>query len=308
MTDPSPTRRHFRPTPVWLIYGLLVVEGLLWLSERFQWFAFNHHKGWTVLIGVAVVGVAMILMLGWLIVSLIFRWRFQFSIRSLLVLVVAVAIPSSWLTVEIKAARKQRETIAMLRAAGLKVYYDCELDEDGYRDPRRQLSWPAWWREFMGVDMLATAARVETQPIMIGNFGGFSTFCRQEVGDDQLALLSQLVHLRHLDLSGVPIMTSRLTCLEGLTELESLRLNQHEINDEGLASLAELPNLKKLSIGEGRVTGVALPHLARFKHLEEIQIFAVSLDSPAISDRTLDDLRSALPGCNVSFHMAFREH
>ena len=35
MTAPTPTRRPFRPTPAWLIYGLLVVEGLLWLSERY---------------------------------------------------------------------------------------------------------------------------------------------------------------------------------------------------------------------------------------------------------------------------------
>ena len=31
------------------------MECLLWLSERFQWFPFNAHKGWTVLIAVAVV-------------------------------------------------------------------------------------------------------------------------------------------------------------------------------------------------------------------------------------------------------------
>ena len=29
--------------------GLLLVVCLLWLSDRFQWFGFNHHKGWTVL-------------------------------------------------------------------------------------------------------------------------------------------------------------------------------------------------------------------------------------------------------------------
>lgn len=29
MTDPTSNRRSFRPTPAWLIYGLLVVEGLL---------------------------------------------------------------------------------------------------------------------------------------------------------------------------------------------------------------------------------------------------------------------------------------
>ncbi len=54
MTDPITTRRSFRPTLAWLIYGLLVVEGLLWLSEQYRWFWFNEKKNWTVLIGVAV--------------------------------------------------------------------------------------------------------------------------------------------------------------------------------------------------------------------------------------------------------------
>ena len=79
MTDPTSHRRHFYPTPTWLIYGLLVVEGLLWLSERYQWFGFNEKKGWTVLIGVAVVGGAMVVMLGWFLVALVCRWRFQFA-------------------------------------------------------------------------------------------------------------------------------------------------------------------------------------------------------------------------------------
>ena len=106
MTAPTPTRRPFRPTPAWLIYGLLVVEGLLWLSERFQWPTW--HKGYAVLTAVAVVGGAMILMLLWFIASLVFRWRFQFSIRSLLVLTVAVAAMCSWMAVEMKKARSSR--------------------------------------------------------------------------------------------------------------------------------------------------------------------------------------------------------
>jgi hypothetical protein len=40
MPDPTPTCR-FRPTPAWLIFGLLVVEGLLWLSARYRWFWFD---------------------------------------------------------------------------------------------------------------------------------------------------------------------------------------------------------------------------------------------------------------------------
>ncbi len=45
MTDPTPKSRRFRPTPAWLVYGLLAVEELLWLSERFQWFVFSQHNG-----------------------------------------------------------------------------------------------------------------------------------------------------------------------------------------------------------------------------------------------------------------------
>ena len=119
MTDPTPTRRHFRPTPSWLIFGLLVVEGLLWLSERYAWFWFNEKKGWTVLIALAVVSGAMLVMLGWFVAALVFRWRFQFSLRSLLALTVAVAVPSSWLAVKMQEAKRQREAAdAILKLGG----------------------------------------------------------------------------------------------------------------------------------------------------------------------------------------------
>ena len=59
--------------------GLLAVECLLWLSERFQWFTVNYYERWTALIAVASVGVAMLVMLLWFAASLLFHWRFQFS-------------------------------------------------------------------------------------------------------------------------------------------------------------------------------------------------------------------------------------
>ena len=68
MTDDLPKRRWFWPTPGWLVVGLLVVEGLLWLSERFQWPTW--HKGYAVLIAVAAVGATFVLMLLWLVASL----------------------------------------------------------------------------------------------------------------------------------------------------------------------------------------------------------------------------------------------
>ena len=69
--------RWFVPTPGRLLVLLLAVEGLLWLSERFRWFPFNQHKGWTVLIAVAAVGVFLLLMFLWFLAALIFAGGFS---------------------------------------------------------------------------------------------------------------------------------------------------------------------------------------------------------------------------------------
>ena len=74
----------YRLAPGHLVLLLLAVEGFLWLSEHFRWFAFNQHKGWTVLIAVAIVGAVILLMIIWFLLSLILRLRFQYRIRSLL--------------------------------------------------------------------------------------------------------------------------------------------------------------------------------------------------------------------------------
>jgi hypothetical protein len=127
ITDDLPKLRWYRLTPDRLVIGLLVVEGLLWLSARFQWFWFNEKKGWTVLIAVAVVGVAFLFMLLWFIVALVFHLRFQFSIRSLLALVVVVALPFSWLAVEMKAAKEGRAAVEAIHKFGGFVRYNNQL-------------------------------------------------------------------------------------------------------------------------------------------------------------------------------------
>ena len=154
MTDPKATRR-LAPTPTWLIYGLLVAEGLLWLSERFQWFSFNEKKGWTVLICVALVGVTMLVMLVWFVLAFVCRWRFQFSIRSLLVLVVAVALPCSWLTVELKKARERHAAVEKWEEAGCVTLY--KIKERG-AEPAA----PAWLRRLTGNEFFADA--IPTRP------------------------------------------------------------------------------------------------------------------------------------------------
>ena len=59
--------RWLHLTPGRFVIGLLAVEVLLWLSERFQWLR------WTMMITVAAVGMAMLLILVWCAVAEIRR-------------------------------------------------------------------------------------------------------------------------------------------------------------------------------------------------------------------------------------------
>ena len=237
MTAPTPTRRLV-PTPAWLIFGLLVVEGLLWLSERYTWFAFNQHKGWTVLIAVAAVGVAFLLMLLWFIASLLFRWRFQFSIRSLLVLTVAVAIPCSWLGVEMKEAKRQREAVAAIERLGGSVEWSRPFG-------------PAWLRSSFGDGFYRHVISV--------------TVSGSQVTDASLECISDLPQLRSLYIcsqsfsfsgnsyrlreaeenSRTKVTNAGLKHLTGLSHLELLALIDTQVTDEGVKELQQaLPNCK----------------------------------------------------------------
>ena len=66
-------RRWYRVTPGRLLAILLAVEGFLWLSERFHWFAFGQQKGCAVLIAMGTVVVFMPVIFLWSCFTLVFR-------------------------------------------------------------------------------------------------------------------------------------------------------------------------------------------------------------------------------------------
>ena len=77
MTVRETNRRWYHLTPDRFIFGLIVVQAVLLLSQQFQWFSFNEKKGWTVLIGMAAVCLTVLVMFLWFTVSLLFRSRFH---------------------------------------------------------------------------------------------------------------------------------------------------------------------------------------------------------------------------------------
>ncbi len=266
MDAPEPKRRPFL-TPTWLIFGLLVVEGLLWLSERYTWLGFNEKKGWTVLIAVAVVGVVMLVMLLWFIASLLFRWRLQFSIRSMLVLTVAVAVPCSWLAVEMKKAREQHDAVEEIGDSAGWVGYDFEEDSaPTLAEPRG----PAWLRNLLGGDFFNN--------VVDAGLDGPDT-------DAQMKHLKGLPQLHKLDLGGPQITDAGLKHLAGLTHLQVLGLDHDtQISDAGWQCLGGLNQLQELRVGP-RLTDAGLKHLAG---LTQLQVLV--LDDTQISDVGLQRL------------------
>ena len=112
MNAPESKRRWYHPTPGWLVVASLTTTCalLLWqeyLSPLPYSRAFRDFLLFLVLLASSC---AMLLaLLLWFIAALLFRWRFQFTIRSPLLLVVAVAIPCSLVGERMREAKRQED-------------------------------------------------------------------------------------------------------------------------------------------------------------------------------------------------------
>jgi hypothetical protein len=226
-------RRWFYPQPAWLIVLSLATTGFLFLSERGKWFAFNQHKGWTVLIAVASAAVVLAVMLLWWLAALVFRWRFQFSIRSLLVLVLAIALPCSWLTVEIRKAREQRDVLLAVMQEGAFTMYG-PLESPSYPDTSIQSDF------FHNVAVVGVDSDI-LLPDILEN--------AQHFGDERLASLVRIVArlqgVQVLDLHNTIVSDNGLPCLERLAHLRNLSLANTNVTDEGVKKLQQaLPYCK----------------------------------------------------------------
>jgi hypothetical protein len=313
--------RYLHLTPDRLIVGLLVVVALLWLSGRFQWFPFNHHKGWTVLIAVASIGAAILAMVLWLIGGLLFRWRFQFSIRSLLVLTVAVAISCGWLAVEMKRAREQRAAVEAIKRTGLEVDYDFQWEIPDYWKTGYQPG-PALARNLFGVDFLAEVVAVRTGGGFFGGIGGIVPYTLCKATDQDLLPLKAFKRLRFLYLAATEIGDSWMECLDELHELQDLSVWYTDVGDKGMEHLRGLTNLRELGIEHTKVTNSGLVHLKDLPNLEKIRLakttindngllllaqrkrlkeldFMVPHSAHQFSREGVARFRRALPGCKV---------
>ena len=290
MADAPERLRWYRLTPERFVVALLPLEGLLLLSEHFRWFAFNEHKGRTVLICLATVAAAFVLMFLWFLAALMFRLRFQFSIRSLFVLTVVVAAACSWLATEMKQAREQAETVEWIKKTGGGIIRGYEFEPSPIPMP----SGEAWLHKLLGDDLFLDVTAVafsegvdarmdylKESPHLQMLFPGHAN-----VGDAGLEHLQGLTRLEWLHLGGTAIRGPGLEYIAGLTRLRQISLDHTKVSDAGLEFLEGLTGLQSLNLSYTQVSDAGLKHLKGLSQLQDL-----FLDGTEVSDAGLEHLK-----------------
>jgi hypothetical protein len=287
-----------------LIVYMLVLEGGLLLSERLQWFPFNTHKGRTVLIALASLGVFFMFIFLWGTLCLLFRQRFQFSLLSLLMLAIVVAIPCSWFAVEMNAARKQAEVYQRIEAYSI-VGYEWQVEVNG------QVRWqlnsdktstmlntapppPRLLCDLLGTDFLSRIALVdfasgvtedEIEPIQCLSQLQWLNLGQVEVTDESLQCIKGMTQLKFLNIAESHITDNGLKIIKGLKNLKWLCAYKIKITDAGLRNLEGLTQIKALQIADNRITDTGVQHLRGLTNLQVLE-----LDNTQITDAGLKDL------------------
>ena len=295
--------RLYRPSPQHLPIILLAIDAILLASERFRIFTFNHQKGCTVLIALAGVGVITALGLLWFVAALLLSCRFQYGIRSLIVLVVGVAVPCSWLAVELRDAKEQRDAILVIARGGGGVVYDYQRFTVGRQEfwsPALLSPVPLWLRELLGGDFFDRIGlvRINTDAEMeclrrIRDVRSL-TLDATKVTDAGLENVGGLVSLEELNLCGTGVTDEGLANIERLSNLKSMDLTNTKVTDKGLVYLAGLPELQKLDLIGTKVSDVGLLHLYGLKKLR-----SVALWDTEVSDQGAKKLAGVLKNCKV---------
>jgi mono/diheme cytochrome c family protein len=115
-----------------------------------------------------------------------------------------------------------------------------------------------------------------------------------KVTDKDIAVLSSLKGLAHLDLGHTSITDAGLVHLKGLKALTKLHLEGTKITDAGLINLKELHNLTYLNLYGTNITDAGLEHLNPLIKLKDLYLWQTKVTEAGVSK-----LKKALPQVEI---------
>ena len=167
-------------------------------------------------------------------------------------MVVVVAVPCSWLAVEMKKAREQKDAVAAIKKGGRSYEYHWRFDANGRDAIEPQPPVSEWLWLPLGIDFFSEVVRM----------GYMSSVDATQFADADVQHLKGLSQLRFLALSPSQITDAGLRKLTGLRRLETLILDQTRVTDSGLECLLNFPKLNSLSLCDTQITDAGLRSLA----------------------------------------------
>ena len=271
--------------PGHLVTALFVVDVGLLLADYFH----KLPKGYAAMIAVALAATAVFCVLLWWADSVLYRRRFQFSLRSLMLFTAVVAISFSWLANEMRYASKQRQVLARILETKCYVNYRkrrIPLPVGSFSYPVNKLGLVCFWpRRWLGDDFFVSVDYVYlTTP---------------GVTKSLLSDLAGLRDLRTLTLEQTEITDDGMEALAGLRQLTDLSIHDSSITDAGLKHLQGLTRLRKLKIECPRVGDHGLEHLKGLASLRELWLF-----DTRVTEAGEKSIRRALANCSVGLFPA----
>ena len=206
------------------------------------------------------------------------RW-YQYSLRSLLILMLVASFGMSWIAVRMKRARQQKEAVKEIEKAGGWVIYDYEVDEFFTPLSSPVPPGPIWLRNHLGEHFFASVVEV--------HFASSPT-------RDCLVHLKGLTQLRWLDLQGTRVTDASLEHLKELKQLQVLGLDGANVTDAGLRHLKGLTRLEMLSLNDTQVTDACLEYLKGLTHLWRLELHRTN-----VTDEGENALQRALSECEI---------
>jgi hypothetical protein len=216
------------------------------------------------------------------------RW-IQFSLKSLLVVVLALSLPLGWMASKLHAKHRERSIGARVLRFGGQVGYRWEQDVPGR--PRAVASrvvgqppGPKWMRRILGEDFFTSISRValyqediddarltELNLDSLRELSNLTVNCPL-ITDRSLTRVCSITTLESLDLSGTQVTDSGLQHLTVLKGLKFLALNETQVTDGCLVSIGVLTSLEHIELTRTRLTGSELDHVCSLTHLDVLQL------------------------------------
>ena len=229
------------------------------------------------------------------------RW-YQYSLRSLFVLMAVVAAAGSWFAVKRQQVERQRAAVKAIQEFGGVAIFDWDPNDPsaigGAVPPE-----PAWLPGLLGDDFFSHVTAVYCGDMTDVGLAHFEVFTQlqeldlagTQVTDAGLEHLKGLAKLQMLALGGTNVTDAGLEHLKGLTRLQKLLLDETKVTDAGFEHLKGLSQLQVLTLSaNAEVTDAGLEHL---KGLPQLQLLL--LGGTKVTREGVKKLRQALPDCSV---------